>query len=509
MSAISPIDPPGHGGPWLRVVGADGWGRGSLADWAHARPLLEDALAAHIARLTRDRLQRERLAGVLARLGLLGAPPLTLADAGRVAGLSGERVRQIESRLRKLHEGVVFPLPQLDEALAAVARAVPIPASKVGELLCASGLSAGRFSTESLLSAAELLGRRPRFFVSGTGPQAVLLPAVAAAVAAHAPAIEIRARRHVERTGASTVEALAQELADIGILASRCQLRVVLATCMNAKVRSDGWFWFEAPPREGAFLRASRRMLAVTSPLPVESLQDGLRRHNSFRRRPAPPPLAVLAQVYADHPAFEVVDGMVAPVTPLDPCIVGPLNLRMVEILRAAPQGVLPRASLLDACHRAELNLTSVNLYTSYSECLERIGPGLFAARGTAVAGPEATAGRRRARQRPDDGPVCGWTADGRPWLAARVTPSTWANGVVHVPAELRSALGERHFACADGDGTPVTTLGIDQHGNSWGWTGFLRRAEASPGDVVRATFSPETETAVLEVVEEPPATPD
>lgn len=512
MNALSPTHSADRGGAHLRVVGADdGWGRGSLADWpSPAAPLLEEALATHVAALGRNQLERRRLEAVLDRLGLRGRPPLTLAEAGRRAGLSGERVRQLESRVRKQHAaGAAPPLPQLDAALDAVARAVPLPADRVADLLRQAGLTAGSFSAQSLMSAADLLGRPLPFVVTGSADSAVLLPQGAASAAAHASVIESRARRQVERTGASTVDALAEELEDEGIQVSSRQLRVVLESCTKAKVRSDGWFWFHRAGNGGAFVRATLRMLAVTSPLPVASLHDGLRRHNSFRRRPAPPPLDVLLGVYEDHPGFVVVGAEVSSRNPIDPDLVGPLNRQMMEILRAAPGKVLARAPLLDACHHAGLNLTSVNLYTTYSECLERIGPGLFAARGTAVPGsPPPRPRKRPAPRRPEDRPVCGWTPDGRPWLAGTVTAGTWANGVMHVPAELRPALAGRHFACVGVDGAAVTTIGVDSHGNSWGWTGFLRRCGASPGGIVRATFDPSDGTAVLEVIDHPPARP-
>ncbi|MGH9282658.1 MAG: hypothetical protein ACRD0S_06945, partial [Acidimicrobiales bacterium] len=193
--------------------------------------------------------------------------------------------------------------------------------------------------------------------------------------------------------------------------------------------------------------------------------------------------------------------GMVSPCEPVDPSVVGPLNQSILEILRQAPAGVMARPELLDACHQARLNLTSVNLYTTYSECLQRIGPALFAPRGAATKGAAAATPARSQPRRGGDGGHYGWTEDGRPWMVARITPSTWANGVVHVPAALRRALEEGRFACSDVDGTPVTTLGVDTHGNSWGWTGFLRRARVDPGGLVRATFDAEAQTAVLEVV--------
>lgn len=499
-------------------------GHGSLAPTERRRrrpprppapaPRLEAALAAHVVALGHHRLEHRRLQAVIDRLGLGGRPPLTLADAGRVAGLSGERVRQIEARLRQQQRAAPdVALPQLDAALAAVARAVPLPASGVARLLLEAGISAGAFSAESLRCAAELFGRDFPFVFSGRGRRTVLLPRLAAGAAAgaaaHAAAVETRARRQAERCGASTLDELERELAEgDGLALPRRQLRVVLETSGSVVCLPEGWFAFRDARSAGPFVRASLRMLAVCPSLPVESLHDGLRRHNSFRRIPAPPPVAVLTEIYRCHPAFRLDASLVSAVNPIDPSVVGPLNQRMVELLRAAPGGVLARSQLLTSCHEAGLNLTSVNLYTTYSECLQRVGPGLLAARGTVVApGTRPKVERRPARN--EDGPVHGFTPDGRPWLAGRVTPSIWANGVVHVPAELRPVLEGRHFPCTDASGAQVTTLGVDCHGNSWGWTGFLRRAGAQLGDVMRAVFDPATGTAALEVVAagtEPPA---
>jgi hypothetical protein len=211
--------------------------------------------------------------------------------------------------------------------------------------------------------------------------------------------------------------------------------------------------------------------------------------------------VAVLTKIYRCHPSFRLQGNMVTAAQPVDPMLMGPLNERMVEVLRAAPGGVLPRAQLLASCHDAGLNLTSVNLYTTYSECVERVGPGLFAARGSVVPAHARTVVKRRPAGRAEA--VHGHMPDMRPWLSWRVTPGMWANGVVHVPAELRPVLEGHRFSCLDADGTQLAaTVGIDCHGNSWGWTGFLRRAGAQLGDVVRAVFDPVGATAVLEVLD-------
>lgn len=489
-------------------------GPGSLATLRRRPPprvgrpfLLEDALAAHVASLGNHRLQQRRLRAVIERLGLGGRPPLTLSEAGRVAGISGERVRQLEARLRRQQrEAPEAPqIPLLDAALAAVARELPMPAWRVSRLLLEAGLTAGAFSAESLRCAADLLGRElPFVFAGAAGPSAVLLPRLAAEAVARSATIEARARRLTERCGAGTLELLERDLAageDLAV--PRRQLRLVLESGGQLLGLPDGWFSFRDPRSVGPFVRASLRMLFVTPRLTVPCLWDGLRRHNAFRRIPPPPSVAVLTEVYRLHPAFRFKEGLVSAVNPVGPAAVGPLNLRMVEILQSAPGSVLARKQLLRACHEAGLNLTSVNLYTTYSECIERVGPGWFAPRGVArVAGARAVVKRRPAAgAAAGRGPFHGTTADGRPWMAGVVTPSVWANGVFHVPAEMRPVIEGRHFRCVDGDGAVVTNLGVDCHGNSWGWTAFLRKAGAQLGDVARAVFDPATGTAELAIV--------
>lgn len=474
-------------------------------------PRLEGALAARLAAGFGDRLDRRRLVAVLDRLGLRGQPPVTLSEAGRRAGLSGERVRQLESKIKKIfsEEDAPPPPPLLDVALATVARAAPIPAAAVASLLARAGVSEGPFSAESLLGAASLFELPLPFVVMSAGDRVAFLPQTARAASVHADLIELRARRQVERCGATTTALLATDMADQGVDVGSLQIEAVLEMRTALVDCGDGWFSFRDAGVAGAFVGASRRMLAVSSPLSVDSLHDGLRRHNAFRRLGDPAPPSVLAGVYRRDPRFVEEDGLVWSVEPVPETVIGPVDRAMIAILRRAPNGVLARSDLLDACYTAGLNLSSVNLYMTYSECLDRVGPALFVARGTAVAPPAQGREPRRPVRR-EDAPMIGWTADGRPWLASRVSTRMWANGVVHVAAALRPLLEGRRFACRGPDGAPLTTLGVDHTGNSWGWARFLRRVDAQPGSVVRATFDVGDCTAVLELVERmPPAVAD
>ncbi len=65
----------------------------------------------------------------------------------------------------------------------------------------------------------------------------------------------------------------------------------------------------------------------------------------------------------------------------------------------------------------------------------------------------------------------------------------------------MRQHLQGRHFVCSTGE-AGITTLGVDAQGNSWGWAGFLRKADVAQGSIVRATFDLRAETAELAVVD-------
>lgn len=471
---------------------------------ARSRMPLEDALAAHVRSLAGAGTDEGRLHVLLERLGLRGRPPLTLKQAGERLGLSAERVRQLETRLRERQRrvGLRGGVPELDDALATVRAALPLPAGDVERLLVEAGVTARPFGVRSLVCAAEFLGREVPFVVGAGDPEAVLLPAGLVSLPDRDTVLAV-ARAQVDRHGASSYAELAHELAARSVTLSRDALATVLESA-GAAVAGDEWFWFPGRGTARAFAQSSLRMLAVTTPLPVASLRDGLRRHSVPRGHRVLPPVAVLHRVYQDHPAFDVDDGgSVRPATPVDTeALLGDVNRRLVSILRAAPGGFLDRGSLLEASRAAGLNASSISFYLCYSECIERVGVRMYAPRGAQVD-PCAVAAREEAlgsRDRRHPELWVGWTATGDPFLVTDLTSSTAVRCALQVPAALRSVLQGRRFAPATAGGRGTSEVLVDRHGQLWGWSDLVQNADAEPGDVVRATFRMARGTVDVEV---------
>src|SRR5581483_4367175 len=100
---------------------------------------------------------RQRSA-ITRRLGWDGAPPGTLAEAGKTVGYTRERVRQLEERVTARLSAERPELPVTRAAMALVRKAAPATRREVAELLAEQGLSEQPFDAAGVLAAAELAG---------------------------------------------------------------------------------------------------------------------------------------------------------------------------------------------------------------------------------------------------------------------------------------------------------------------------------------------------------------
>ena len=99
----------------------------------------------------------DRVHALALRLGVLGAPPRTLEEAGKLVGITREAVRQIQSKAEK-RLPLSDPPAELLGAIASVRAMLPEAAPTVGARLQEEGRSEGEFSVESLTRLAALWG---------------------------------------------------------------------------------------------------------------------------------------------------------------------------------------------------------------------------------------------------------------------------------------------------------------------------------------------------------------
>jgi hypothetical protein len=443
---------------------------------------------------------------LIARFGLSGEAPCTLQEAGDLSGLTRERIRQLERRYLKLQsQALQRPfMPALEKALELLAEWAPVSASVAEHRLTRARVTSSRFAIESVLSAAEFLGFTPPVTLLETAGGNIVVSAIAPGqktlVRRAVLRIQSRARRGIANV--SEVEADLGGPAQVG-----AGLVGSVITVLAGIHRQGEWFWDLESGADGRnkIVNLTNKMLSVNSPMSLQTLREGMRRHERGRDRSSPPPLAILEAFYHSRPEY-VVDpqGRISMATALPSWShVSAAERQMIQILRRAPDALMDRNSLVEACYEDGMNLATVTQFTSYNPCLERIAPNVWAPRGTNVS-PAVVAEFRRLhgwRNAPANDMETGWDTEGHPWWAFEVTASLLAaSGASTIPSSIRPVLG-RGYECFTEGGEPCGVL--HANGDSpfvWGWSRFFSVASVDAGDYVRATFDIGNRKAVLEV---------
>jgi hypothetical protein len=392
-------------------------------------------------------------------------------------------VRQLERRFTDTTEGSKVWTPVLDKVLKAIRDAAPARVEDAGQLLSDKALVDGPFAIESLLGAARLFGREAGFgldresgviFRDGSG----LSPRL----------VSSEARRLTTHWGAATVDALAAELAD------RCDgdvdaalLRVLLTTVPELRWLDDDkeWFWVKGTNRN-RLLNQVEKIMSVAGSIEIGELREGVGRFHrmgGFR-----PPREVLARL-CEQSGLYFRDGDLITegpgLRPWDEVLGQTVEGRIAEAL--FEHGPVMRRDDLERIVVAErgVNRSSFYVYLGYSPIIARYAPGVYGLRGARVTAGEVNAlipPRVRQQRLVDHG----WTADGRVWIAYKMSATAVQAGVLSVPAALEDFLSGSYLLSSDDD-RPIGTL-VVKGNHMWGVGPFYRRWGVEEGDHVVVT---------------------
>jgi hypothetical protein len=282
------------------------------------------------------------LAVTVARLERSHGRHRKLQEVGDQFALTKERIRQIVDRTTARLDGAY--LPQLERAGRLLADRAPMTVSQGARLLVDYGLSQAPVDVADLVALADLLGYQAGVQVDGGGRVPLVL-----AVGQPGSQAVLAAARHVAlRPGLSNAQRVATALAADGYQADPETVALVLWSSPEVWNLAERWFWVPGPrPDRRIMAMVARRMLAVTAPLDVETIRQGLMRHCQDRSGTSLPPVEVLAAFFSAHPEFTVDGQVVEPAEPLEANkVLSFAELAFVEALRAAPDGRLSRAAL-------------------------------------------------------------------------------------------------------------------------------------------------------------------
>ena len=349
-----------------------------------ANSRFEDQLTGLLAASTN--LSGQRLDAVMARLGWLSDPPLTLQAAGLLIGLTRQRLNQIETNTRYALPRRPW-LPALDTALDLLAEAAPISEDQAAALLVEAGVATAPIPPAALLRAAADLGREPRF-----NPDALRDGHFLFCGELPAPISDIvfRASRCICASGAASIETISGELTRRGTPIDPSLVELVVKLHHRFVDVGDGWFAQPgAPPPRDRLANDLRKMLSVAQRLPLDSIIDGLQRdyrfQNSGRSEAAQasvPPLPTLAAYVRGHPDFQLSRDQVRLTEPLNHHDqLGRDQAALVDVLLEAPGGSMARRACINECAARGLNTNTMNIYLTYSCVVEHLPNGDWAAR--------------------------------------------------------------------------------------------------------------------------------
>jgi hypothetical protein len=476
----------------------------SSVNEARAMVALVEELSQTLARLERQSLgmalttllaavTKPKNVPILARrLGWDGSGGATLEASASGAGISRERVRQVEREALEELRGFLY-CPPLDKALAVLEQAAHRLELDGPAALCEHGIADAEFLPVGVLTAAEALGRTAHFSVGRDG----------------------RAIFSVGEKEGESLRSAASSLGDLCFIASVYELQaraqereahdVPLSVVRAFLAGLDGvtwldpeknWFWLSGS-RGSSIATATRKILSVSRRLPLESLRNGVLRPIQTRGAVVPRRIFEgLCRVIGC-----AVDGewVIAPQELEGPDVLLPRAERiLVETLRAN-ENVMGLLDFRVECLRRGMNPYTCNVFTSYSPLLERVAPGIYALRGAAIDPVRVAFLHRSALAKRTSLQDHGWTEDGAVWIGYRATPGLINGGVIGFSQQIARLIGDRQYELRAEDGGRVGTLSV-RNGTAWGLSSFFRRRGVEAGDCLVVLIDTAHEIAVVRV---------
>lgn len=421
------------------------------------------------------------------RAGTRG-PVATLDEAGDVADVTRERMRQVMAKVELVIAGDRL-VPRLRDIAQTLVDRSPVP-EPIGRMLSRAGKTRATLTGAGLLSVMRLLGTCPRELV-GTDLVSVDDWLVDESDVPVMKAVRM-ARKHTSKYGMTTVEDIRQALStDEKALEPLGILRVLRS---DASVKWTGdWLWVEKDtdgPHANRLVNVARSILSVNSPQTVSSIREGARRMWKFRHLDILAPVDAMKHFFEQTPFFIINGDLVLPTEPLDYReIQGDVTATMIDVLKSSPYQVMDRQSLQEACEEAGVAPGTYGVWTTYAEWMDKFGPNVWGLRGSNPNPGAVEEIRRAALARTKAEPrrkVWSWAPDGSAVQTMDVTTSILSTGVLSFRSSIHNLIAGQSLAVTV-DGTPVGTvkLGID-HSFCWGWFPVLAALGAKKGDVLQ-----------------------
>lgn len=426
-----------------------------------------------------------RNAQLVARyFGFDGRGVQTLQCVGDEYGLTRERVRQICDGAVHLWSTTRPFVPKLQMALTLVKSRMSATETGVEARLIEAGITRGPFRTSGLFKAAQLFQLKAP--ITEEEFQSTLLSG-RSGEAIKARIVQV-ARKAVSFWGVTTAVFVQEKLREQSEYEVPLDAEVEVLSAEHDFVwlaQDAGWFWLQDEPRNHLITRI-KKIMAVCARLDVTELRAAISRDP--RTHGFAPPKRILLALCSNLPFCAVNDNEITRAVVLDPRrILADREYSVYSVL--AEHGPLMYSSDFEAaCFAKGINRHTVTALKTHSPIVARFAPSIYGLRG-AVFAPGLLASMM-ARM-----PVLsrvtqdyGWTSDGKPWIAYRVSRGMLNAGVLNIPSGMKRFLRGRFAYPRPEDGSEGGAIVVDAR-RAWGIGPFLRHQSVEPGDTLVILF--------------------
>jgi hypothetical protein len=351
-----------------------------------AGELLEEQVEG-LLRSLRPRAGPDQVRRVLEVTGWGGGQPRTLADVATATGVCRESV----ARARRLVRARVPRrpwLPALDAAGALLGCLAPVPADQAATSLRDARITDRHYDPAALLDLAGELGYRW---------QLQLVPGPAGGrIVSTGDAMRLRRRdKSLDNLRVAVLGAMrrsrvlhVRELLNLPALPrmSSEQRWEKLAALPGVVGLSAGWLGSVAPAPSSWFDRTLTIMLAVNPTLPISAVSDGLRRGMAARGTAWGVPAEILLEYLAHRDDVTINGDVISAVLPPAIEVVPAMERELVAAVRRAQSGMLRYADVVRAYTAIGGSAGAAQVYLARSPVLQRVGRGMYTARGDLVA---------------------------------------------------------------------------------------------------------------------------
>lgn len=374
---------------------------------------LEDALAdllraadAEFHSIGRRRRCEDRwLEAMALRIGLTGAPPMTLEEVGQRLGVTRERVRQVMAKHVSLPDCLRPYLPQIDRVTELLHELAPANMGRLAERLQREGLTGSLVSFDSLRAAAVFTGRALHVTTSA---------GLVVRDIREARAVLAAARKLTSRHGAFQVEQLADEVAIDGWKLTDDDTERYLCSAPDVRHLTGNYYFCPGAARN-RLVTALRTTLCLHQPMSLPAVAAAIRRLYEWRNfgggsagREVVPPAAhairAFCVVHEDYLVHEEGGNcLISAREPLDwREVLGAESRTMVAVLDEAAHRILDRQTFLARCEARGVRSNTAAVHLTYHPAFVRLGRNLWTLLGQEVP-PEIVErlgdrGSRRAR---------------------------------------------------------------------------------------------------------------